>query len=134
MWWETTKLWYRSVFAWCKKYWQIILGFCSAIFLFVLTRKKPDPREVLEKSNEAHRKEVDALRKAHETEIAAREEALKKQEETMRDVEAAFKKAHQDLSTKKRKEIVKIIKANEGNPDAITEKLAELTGFKIKND
>ena len=132
--WSSTIVWLKSVWSWCKKYWQIIVGFCSALLIFVLTRKPPDPRAVLEKSNETHKKEVDALRRAHEAEIAARAAALDRLKETMLDVEKAFEKASKDLTTKKRKEITKIIKENDGDPDAITEKLSALTGFKIKND
>ena len=133
MWWESTKLAAKSIWSWCKKYWQIVVGFVSALILFILTRKTPDPRKVLEKSNEAHRKEVDALKKAHESELAARSAALERQKETMAAVEVAFEKASQDLTRKKRKEIIKIIKENDGDPNAITEKLSELTGFKIKD-
>ena len=133
VWWESTKLVIKTTWLWCKKYWQILVGFVAALSLFVLTRKTPDPREVLEKSNETHKKEVDALKKAHEFEIAARNIALERQKETMAAVEVAYEKASQDLTSKKRKEIIKIIKENDGDPDAITEKLSELTGFKIKD-
>ncbi len=133
MWWESTKLVTKSVWAWCKKYWQILVGFVSALLLYILTRKTPDPRAVLEKSNEVHKKEIDALRLAHESEIAARDAALKRREETMREVERAFEEASQDLTDKKRKEIAKIIKENDGDPNTITEKLSTLTGFKIKD-
>ena len=133
MWWQSTKTWLKTAFALCKKYWQIIVGFLAAVFLFVITRKSPDPREVLRKSNEAHKDEVEAIRKAHETEKAAREEAVKKHQESVEQVEKAFKDADQDLTKKKRKQIDKIIKENADDPDAITQKIAELTGFKIQD-
>lgn len=133
MWLESTKLWFKTAFSLCKKYWQIVVGFVAAIFLYVLTRKTPDPREVLEKSNEAHQKEVDALKSAHEAERAARDEALRRRDESMAAVEKAFHDAEKELTEEKRKEVQKIIKENDRDPDAITEKLSELTGFKIKS-
>ena len=44
-----------------------------------------------------------------------------------------IEEASQDLTDKKRKEIAKIIKENDGDPNTITEKLSTLTGFKIKD-
>ena len=133
MWWESTKTWFKTAFSLCKKYWQIIVGFVAALFIFVLTRKSPDPRKVLEKSNEAHKKEVDAIKAAHESERIAREEATERHKKTVEAVEKAFSDANKELTKKKRKELDKIIKENDGDPDAITKKLSELTGFKIQD-
>lgn len=133
MWWQATKLWFKTAFSLCKKYWQIIVGFVAAIFLFVITRKTPDPREVLKKSNEAHDAELDAIKHAHESEKIAREEAVKKHEQAVTRVEKAFNDANKELTKKKRKEIDKVIKENVGDPDAITQKLSEITGFKIQD-
>ena len=81
--WETTKAWLKTALAACKKYWQILAGFAAAIFLFVITRKVPNPKEVLDKSNESHKKEIDAIKNAHALEIRVREEATKRQKETI---------------------------------------------------
>tara|TARA_B100001094_G_C17850453_1_gene632398 strand:+ start:195 stop:602 length:408 start_codon:yes stop_codon:yes gene_type:complete len=133
MWWQTTKVWLKTAAATCKKYWQVIAGFAAAIFLFVLTRKTPNPKEVLDKSNESHKKEVDAIKSAHELEIRIREEAAKRQKETVAVVEKAFKDADKELTSKKRKQVNKIIKENDGDPDTITKELSKLTGFKIED-
>ena len=133
MWWEATKTWLKTAWGLCKKYWQIIVGFVAAVFLFVVTRKTPDPREVLKKSNEAHDAELEAIKRAQESERAAQEEAIKKHEQTVAAVEKAFEEANEKLTQKKRKEVEKIIKQNEDDPEAITKKLAELTGFKIQD-
>ena len=133
MWWEATKTWLKTAWELCKKHWQIIVGFVAAVFLFVMTRKTPDPREVLKKSNEAHDAELEAIKRAQEAERAAQEEAIKKHEKTVAAVEKAFEEANEELTQKKRKEVEKIIKQNEDDPEAITKKLAELTGFKIQD-
>ena len=88
----------ESFWSGVKKYWQIIVGFLAAVFLFVITRKSPDPREVLRKSNESHKDEVEAIRKAHETEKAAREEAVKKHQESVEQVEKAFKEISKKIN------------------------------------
>ena len=133
MWWQATKTWFKTAFSLCKKYWQIIVGFVAAIFLFIVTRKTPDPREVLKKSNEAHDAELEAIKRADEAERAAREEAVKKHEDAVAKVEKAFEEANEELTKKKRKQVNKIIKENVDDPDAITKKLSELTGFKIQD-
>lgn len=133
MWWESTKTWLKTALSLCKKYWQIIVGFVAALFVFILTRKTPDPRKVLEKSNEAHKNEVDAIKTAHESERVAREEAAERHKKTVAAVEKAFIDADKELTKKKRKELDKIIKENDNDPDAITKKLSELTGFKIQD-
>lgn len=133
MWWQATKTWFSTAFSLCKKYWQIVVGFVAAIFLFVLTKKKPDPREVLEKSNEAHDDELEAIKKAQEVEQAAREEAVKKHEQTVAAVEKAFEDSNQELDEKKREEVNKIIEENAEDPEAITKKISELMGIKIQD-
>ena len=52
-------------------------------------------------------------------------------ETTMREVESKYAEAEKKLDTKKKKQVTKIIKENHDDPDAITEKLASLTGFDI---
>lgn len=133
MWWHATKTWFKKAFSLCKKYWQIIVGFVAALLLFVFTRKTPDPREVLKKSNESHDAELEAIKKASEAEKAATEAAIRKHAEAVEKVEKAFDDANEELTKKKRKEVDKIIKENADDPDAITKKLSELTGFKIQD-
>ena len=52
-------------------------------------------------------------------------------ETTMREVETKYAEAEKKLDSKKKKQVQKIIKENHDDPDAITEKLASLTGFDI---
>lgn len=133
MWWTSFKVGAVASWNWVKKYWQIVVGFVSAILLYVLTRKTPDPTEILEKSNEAHDKELKAVKKAHAADEKGRKEAIKRQEKAVKEVERAFEEANKMLSIEKREEIKKVIEENADDPDAITEKLSELTGFKISD-
>ncbi len=133
MWWTSFKIGASATWNWVKKYWQIVVGFVSAILLYVFTRKTPDPTEILEKSNEAHDKELDAVKKAHAIEEKGRKEAIKRQEKAVKEVERAFDEANKKLTKEKREEIKRVIEENADDPDAITEKLSELTGFKISD-
>ena len=133
MWWTSFKIGASATWNWVKKYWQIVVGFVSAILLYVLTRKTPDPAEILEKSNEAHDKELKAIEKSQAAEDKARKEAIKRQEKTVKEVERAFEEANKKLTEEKREEIKNVIEENADDPDVITEKLSELTGFKISD-
>ena len=133
MWWTSFKIGASAAWSWVKKYWQIVVGFVAATLLYIFTRKVPDPTEVLEKSNEAHDKELEAIKKAQADEEEGVKEAIRIQEETIAEVEHAFEKANKKLSNEKIEEIKKVIQENDSDPDAITEKLSELTGFKIKD-
>ena len=48
-----------------------------------------------------------------------------------KEVEIKYAEAEKKLDSKKKKQVEKIIKENHDDPDAITEKLASLTGFEI---
>lgn len=133
MWWVATKAWFKTAFSLCKKYWQVIVGFVAAVLLYAFTRKTPDPREVLKKSNEAHDAELEAIKKAQEAERVAREQAQLKHDQTVAAVEKAFEESNQELTKKKRKAVDKIIKENSEDPEAITKKLSELMGIKIQD-
>ena len=53
----------------------------------------------------------------------------KKYEETLKDIEARRAAAEKELSAKKRKELRKIIKETDGQPDLMAEKLREKFGI-----
>tara|TARA_Y100001963_G_C6743704_1_gene430404 strand:+ start:34 stop:312 length:279 start_codon:yes stop_codon:yes gene_type:complete len=87
--------------------------------------------KTLESINESHKKEVDAIEKAHQDEVQKIEKARVVLETTMREVETKYAEAEKKLDSKKKKQVQKIIKENHDDPDAITEKLASLTGFDV---
>ena len=64
-------------------------------------------------------------------EIEKREEAVSRMIDTMKKVEEKYQSSQQSLDAKKRKEIEKILKNNARDPDEITRRLSEITGFKI---
>ena len=129
--WAAVKVGLKKIWAWCKKYWQILLGVSISVFVMIFTRRGPDLSKVLQRVRDDHQKEVDAINKAHEKEIADREAAHKKYMSTVEEVEKKYREASEDLSSKKRKEIEKIIKDHADDPDEITRRLAEVTGFEI---
>jgi len=132
--WLAAKTFFKKVLAWCKKYWQILVGAAIPIVVWILTQKSDDLDKVFKKSKESHEKELEAIEKAHQLELDKRDEALKRYQETMASVEDMYRSSSKELTRSKRKAVEKVIKENKEDPDAITRKLAELTGFEIHVD
>ena len=129
--WLAVQTFLKKAWAWCKKYWQILVGASIPIIVWILTQKSDDLDKVFEKSKESHKKELEAIEKAHGLEIEKRDVALKRYQETMSQVEDMYRSNSKKLSRTKKKAVEKAIKENNEDPEAITKKLSELTGFKI---
>jgi hypothetical protein len=118
--------------AYVKKYWKLILGVIVLAVVYATSRSKVHSMaKALDDINESHKKEVDAIEKAHKDEVLKIEKARVTLETTMKEVEIKYAEAEKKLDSKKKKQVEKIIKENHDDPDAITEKLASLTGFEI---
>ena len=129
--WLAVQTFLKKAWAWCKKYWQILVGASIPIIVWILTQKSDDLDKVFEKSKESHKKELEAIEKAHALEIEKRDVALKRYQETMSQVEDMYRSNSKKLSRTKKKAVEKAIKENNEDPEAITKKLSELPGFKI---
>lgn len=129
--WLAVKTFLKKAWAWCKKYWQILVGAAIPIIIMLLTRKSDSLNEVFEKTKESHKKELEAIEKAHQLELDKRDTAIRRYQETMSQVEDMYRSNSKELSKAKKKAVEKVIKENKEDPDAITKKLAELTGFEI---
>jgi hypothetical protein len=129
--WITIKTFLKKVTAWCKKYWQILVGAAIPVVIWILTQKSDDLEKILDKSKESHEKELAVIEEAHQLELNKRDDALKRYQSAMLQVETMFKSSSIALSKSKRKAVEKAIKENKEDPDAITKKIAALTGFKV---
>jgi anion-transporting ArsA/GET3 family ATPase len=115
-----------------KKYWQIALALAIFIIGSIVFKTRSDSLvEMLEAAQKRHDDELDAIKKAHEKELAEKEAALKKMQETLAAIELSYQEAQKELDDKKRKEIQQIIKETQDDPDELARRLQESTGFKI---
>ena len=129
--WLAVKTWLKKAAAWCKKYWQILLGAAIPVVVWLLTMKSDSLDEVLERVREDHEKELETINKAHEDEIRLRDEALMRFKERLSQVEKAYVEANADLTKKKKKQVEDVLKRHADDPDEITRRLAEITGFDV---
>jgi hypothetical protein len=128
----TFKLLFQKTKLYIKKYWKLILGTAVLAVVYATSRSKVHSMaKTLDDINESHKKEVDAIENAHKNEVFKIEKARVTLETTMKEVEIKYAEAEKKLDSKKKKQVEKIIKENHDDPDAITEKLASLTGFEI---
>ena len=131
--WLAVKTFIKKVWAWCKKYWQILLGAAVPVIIYLLSRNSDHLDEVLDRVRKDHEKELDIINSSHEQELKDRDEAVKRYQESLAEVERQHAEAQVELDSKKRKKIEKIIKENADNPEEITKRISELTGIEIHN-
>ena len=131
--WLAVKAWFKKVGAWCKKHWQLLVGASIPIIIMLLTQRSTDLRKVLKRISDDYEKEIDVINSSHEQEIKAREEAALRYSETIAEVEKKYAEESIELDSKKRKQIEKILKEHADDPEEITRRIANLTGFEIYN-
>jgi hypothetical protein len=129
--WLVVKTFFKKSVAWCKKYWQIIVGASIPIIIWILTRDSSNVDKVLERIKSDHEKEVDIINKSHSKEIELREKATEDHKERLIIIEEEHSKAEVELSNRKKKQINKIVQDNKENPEEITKRIAELTGIEV---
>lgn len=123
----------KKFWATCKHYWWIILFPLGTFIIAYIVRTKGlnGITDLLENTRKRHKTELDKINDEHDKELKARDEALKKMQETLALIEQQYKDAQQKLDAQKKKEIEQLIKQGTDNPQVLAEKLSEVTGFKI---
>ena len=120
------------VWSFVKKYWQIFVAILLfAVGFFFFNHRTDELAEALDAARKRHDDELKAIKEAHEKELARKEAALKKLQETIAAVELQYQQAQKELDDKKRKEITKIVEETYNDPEELARRLQESTGFKI---
>lgn len=130
--WISTKAFAKKVWAWCKKYWQILVGAAIPIAVMLLAGKRGSGK-ILQRVQEDHKKEIDAIEEARRREVEQLKEASNKYQRTISDIEKKYSELSQDLEDEKKERIEALIKENKEDPDALTEKISEIMGFDLYN-
>jgi Skp family chaperone for outer membrane proteins len=122
----------KYAWGWCKTNWKFLLGLAIPIIAAVVFRKGPAIGKMFQIAKDSHNDELEVLKRAHAEEIAAREAALKNYKKMLLEVELQAAEKNQHLDNKKRKEVARLLKDNTANPEEITRRLAEITGFELE--
>jgi len=123
--------WFKKFLAWCKKNWQLLVGISIPLILSVVFKRKQSNSEIIQRVKDDYQKEINVINEARTTEIAAKEEALKKHRDRLEEIEKEYQEKFAELGSKKKKKIEVLLKNYDKDPEEITRKISELTGFKV---
>lgn len=129
--WSKTAFYAKKTWLWMKSNGHIVFVVALAVIIAVVSRKTPNLAGILSAKKDSYTAELKAVQDAHEKELKDRAAALKKYDSAVRQIEEQHDENTQKLDAQKKKVIRNLIIENAGNPDAITEKIAELTGFTV---
>jgi len=132
--WSAIKSFFQKIWVWVKRNWKFVTGLTIPVAVWLLSRRSTDMSEIIERISDDYEREIGVIEDAHSDKIVAHRKATERYHETIAEVEKRYHAASRELDKKKKKEITKLIKDNKNDPDEITRKLAELTGFKIHID
>ena len=85
------------------KNWKAVIAAFYAIFVWFYFKGKADKaKDVIKIKEDSHKKQLDALEKAHDKEIALRDDALAEYEAIIAAIRADYKEKKKRLSKKKK--------------------------------
>ncbi|MDB4337499.1 hypothetical protein OAA09_00615 [bacterium] len=125
------KLGIKKFWAWIKTNGHVVFVISSALILFIVTRKSVDFSKILKERKKSYEDEIRTLKDSHDKEIKDRDAATRRYQNAVKQIEENYAKDSKKLENSKKSEIKKLIKNNPDNPDEITKKISELTGFNI---
>ena len=129
--WLGFQAWIKKAWAWCKKNWKLFVGAAIPIIIMIVTRRSGDISKILDRVRDDYEKEIDVINKSHDQEIRDRALAAERYSDTMMKIEKEYGDKKSELDSKKRKEVEKILNEHADDPDEITRRISELTGFNI---
>ena len=126
---------FKLSWAFAKKYWKFFLVVIAIGAVYYFSRKKANNLlEVMRIQKEESDREINAIKESHRRE---KEKIIKQQiikDALLKKIEKEYKKKNKELDRKEKKEIKKIISDTNEDPDVITKRIAEITGFKIHDN
>lgn len=122
----------KKAWSWLKTYWAVPIILIVVLVVTIAMRKVPvSLMQLISKRREIHQKEVKAIDKIHEEEIESRDKALNLYYKTLESIEKKYEKDSQELTSRKKKQIKKIIEETHDDPDELAKRLSEQMGFEV---
>jgi hypothetical protein len=122
----------KKAVSWLKNYWYLpIIAILAVIALFVTAGSNRSLFDIIANAMDSHKKEVDAIDRAHQEEIAKREKALELYHATVAQIEEKFEEDQKSLDEKKKREIKRIIEENHDSPEELAKRISETMGFDV---
>jgi len=122
----------QKVWSYIQKYWQIIFAVIAAVVGYFLYRKSQvDFATQLQEIQHQHDDELQRIESARQEERKTHEADVKQLEATMVEVQKQYDTAKHILEDQKKAEIKEIVMLYSEDPILLSQKLSEVTGFKI---
>jgi len=122
----------QKVWSYIQKYWQIIFAVVVAVVGYFLYRKSQvDFATQLQEIQLQHDDELKRIESARQEERKTHEADVKQLEATMIEVQKQYDTAKHILEDQKKAEIKEIVTLYSDDPILLSQKLSEVTGFKI---
>jgi flagellar motility protein MotE (MotC chaperone) len=129
------KLKLKKVWAWTKAHWYIPIMLLLALvglLLWALTKNAAFISAVLDAFGglrENYKKEIEILNDIHKKETEEKRKVLEVYNENLKVLEEEYAGRNESLSSKKKKELKKLIEESYNNPEKLSRELAKLYGF-----
>ena len=85
--------------------------------------------DILEKSRENHRKEVDKLNEIHAKEASEKKRILAEYEKNLSLLEKEYSKKNEELDSKKKKELKNMVEEGYDDPEALSREISRMFGL-----
>ena len=129
--WLTIKTSLKKMYAFFKIYWYVpLLLSWAAIAWFLLRRSSADILNVLHTAEKNYREQIAVLNKSYKEEAQKRDQALKRYEDTIRQLEREKKHKNKELSAKEKKRVKELAEKHKDDPEAYAREIAHKFGFK----
>ena len=127
-----TKTILKKVWHFLKIYWYVPLLLSWAFIAWLLLRQSSTNMvDVLHSAEKSYRDQIRILNKAHKEEIKKRDAALRRYEQTIKQIEAERKLKNEELLTKEKKLIKQMVEKYKDDPEAYAREIADRFGFEF---
>ena len=133
--WLALKTFLKTAAIWTKNHWYVpilVLSLLVAMLAYAITKNGiyvAGLVDLLEKGREGHRKEVAKLNEIHAKEANEKKRILREYEKNLSLIEKEFSKKNEELDSKKKKELKKLVEEGYNDPDSLSRKIARLYGL-----
>ena len=127
-----TKTILKKVWHFLKIYWYVPLLLSWAFIAWLLLRQSSTNMvDVLHSAEKSYRDQIRILNKVHKEEIKKRDAALRRYEQTIKQIEAERKLKNEELLTKEKKLIKQMVEKYKDDPEAYAKEIADRFGFEF---
>ena len=133
--WLALKTFLKKAAIWTKNNWYVpilVLLLLAAVLVYTITKNGiyvAGLVDLLEKGRENHRKEVEKLNEIHAKEASEKKRILREYEKNLSLIEEEFSKKNEELDSKKKKELKKLVEDGYNDPDRLSREIARLYGL-----